>query len=325
VAGVALNAIPDPYSFYDLVFCGSPNGTQTRAFLWDRNNGMQDLGTLGTGNDALAFFVNEAGQVAGIAYTDSTPNPTTGLPTFHPFLWEKGKGMRDLGTIGGAAVFSLSGLNQRGQIAGTQTLAGDTRSHPFLWDGRKLVDLGTLGADQDYANWINDEGDVVGVGAPPGAQNHGFLWRKGKMTDLGLLPGDFYSETTVINSHGQIVGVSGNNTSASAVLWENGKIFDLNTLVLPGSGLIVQVAVYINDPGEIAAFAVDSDGNNHDVLLIPCDESHQGVEGCDYGMAETSPAGFVRPPLLETSRRRAQATLWRRTHRIFFPGVGLKR
>lgn len=156
-------------------------------------------------------------------------------------------------------------------------------------------------------------------------KSHGFLWRKGKKTDLGLLSGDAFSDTTAINSHGQIVGISGNDTSLSAVLWENGRIIDLNTLVLPGSGLMVYWALFINDPGEIAAFAVDSDGNNHDVLLIPCDESHQGVEGCDYGMAETSPAGFVRPPLLETSRRRAQATLWRRTHRILFPGVGLKR
>jgi len=326
VAGVALNDIPDPYSFYDFVFCGSPNGTQTRAFLWNKNDGIKDLGTLGTGNDALAFFVNEAGQVAGIAYTDSIPNPTTGLPTFHPFLWEKGKGMRDLGTIGGDAVFNMNGLNRRGEIIGTQTLAGDATWHPFLWDGKKLVDLGTLGGDQDWGNWINDEGDVVGQGALPGAlEFHGFLWRKGKKTDLGLLPGDFFSDTTVINSRGQIVGVSGNDVSASAVLWENGHIIDLNTLLLPGSGLMVYWALYINDPGEIAAYAVDSSGNNHDVVLIPCDENHPSFEGCDYRMAEPNSADFTRPPVPEISRRHAQAILWRRSHRIRLPGVGIQR
>lgn len=145
VVGAALNATPDPYSFIDFLFCGSSNGTQTRAFSWDKDSGMKDLGTLGSGNDALAAFVNEDGQVAGFAYTNSIPNPTTGLPTFHPFLWEKGKGMRDLGTIGGKAVFNLTGLNRRGQVLGTQTLPGDATWHPFLWDGKKLLDLGTLG------------------------------------------------------------------------------------------------------------------------------------------------------------------------------------
>lgn len=287
VVGTALNTVPDPYSFFDFVFCGSSNGTQTRAFLWDRNNGMQDLGTLGTGDDALAFFVNDAGQVAGFSYTNTTPNPTTGLPTFDPFLWEPGKGMRDLGTFGGTEVWQMGRLNERGQVVGSLTLPGDTTFHPFLWDGKQLIDLGTLGGDMGYGNWVNDAAEVVGQAALPEDQTfHAFLWRDGVMTDLGVLPGDSFSDTSAINARGQVVGLSGNPNSTSAVLWENSQVYDLNALVDPGSGLTLGWALYINDDGEISAFGADSSGNNHDVLLIPCDEHHLGLEGCDYSMVQ---------------------------------------
>jgi len=217
VAGFALNNVPDPYSLFDLGILGSANGTQTRAYLRQDGKEMRDLGTLG-GPDAAAQFINDRGQVAGYSYTNGTPNSYNGqnclrnVPTQDPFFWEKGKGMTDLGTLGGTCG-GPSALNKLGQVGGTSNLKGNIFYHAFFWEkGKKMQDLGTFGGNYGWAYGINDAGEVVGGATLKGDQvNHAFLWKKGmkKVRDLGILKGDQCDQATSINSKRQVVGGSG--------------------------------------------------------------------------------------------------------------------
>jgi probable HAF family extracellular repeat protein len=306
VVGAALNLIPD--SFVTGLFpyilnngTASNNGapiavTQAHAFLWEQGV-MRDLGTLG-GPDSTAQFVNEHGQIAGESFTDSTPNPPisapacagAGVPTQHPFLWQDG--FVDLGNLGGTCGYP-NWLNNTGQIVGTMTLAGDLTNHAFLWEKGTLTDLGTLGGNNSEAWFVNEAGDVVGRAdfSLSSTDHHAFLWRHGVMTDLGTVAGQTQSTAYEINSKTQVVG----DANGNGWLWEDGSILDLNTLVPPGTTTHVEGAIAINERGEIVAAGLLANGNEHAIVLIPCDENHQGVDDCDYSLVDSLGAASARP------------------------------
>jgi len=324
VAGAALNTIPDSNAGFFFL----PGATQVHAFRWTKSHGMQDLGTLG-GTDSAAFSINERGQIAGMSFTNTIPNPVwdicggfaVNVPTEDPFLWENGK-MIDLGTLGGTCGQAMA-LNNRDHVIGISNLAGDSIWHAFLWRNQSegMKDLGSLGGDSGTAFSINDADDVVGIDTTADNLERAFLWRHGVMTNLGTIGTDPGSEAYSINSQGQVVGDTrdpSTDTFLRAFLWEDGgPMVDLNNLVPPNSGVQLVKGLYVNERGEIAVRGVLSNGDLHSVLLIPCDENHPGVEGCDYSLVDAATASTqsaARPSLSSTTQNLAHSRWSNRYH-----------
>lgn len=340
VVGAALNTNNDANSMQPAVFWlwGGIQPVyqyQTRAFLWDQENGMRDLGTLPGGTDAQAVLVNEQGQVVGESYTSSAPGacaPTYALTT-GAFIWDKENGMRDLGSLGGTCTLA-SALNNKGQVVGESYETGDQSAPAFIWENGKLQQLGgSLGGSFSGGEAINEAGEVAGFGYLAGnAAFHAAMWKQvGKITDLGVVGSDPCSYASAINARGQVVGSSMPSCDTDpinfrAVLWEDGSIFDLNTLIPPNSPIYLADIFAINDRGEMAGQGVDASGHQHAFLLFPCDENHPGIKGCDYSMVDLATAAQVHSaPVTESrpvSNENRRGLMMRRGYRNRDLGVG---
>jgi probable HAF family extracellular repeat protein len=192
------------------------------------------------------------------------------------FLWDRAHGIQDLGTLGGTCTL-VTGLNNNGKAVGIY-VNDEQIQRGFLWQNGTIQDLGaSLGGDFLSPEGINDHGMVAGWSYLAGnAFYHAALWEEvGNITDLGVVSGDDCSFATAINAKSQIVGSSLGDgctfdDSSNAFLWESGSLYDLNTLIPADASLHLLLALGINDRGEIAGTGLDSAGNRHDFLLVPC-------------------------------------------------------
>ncbi|MGE5376209.1 MAG: hypothetical protein ACM3XO_14220, partial [Bacteroidota bacterium] len=240
-------------------------GKQKHAFLWSKDKGLQDLGTLaGNRMSSVAFAVgiNDHGQVVGWSEL-----PTT--PFSHAFRWTQETGMQDLGFYVDFFTSELF-INNNGEIAGSRYV-DYFHQRGFLWTPEKgLIDLGTLSSlpdSQSRVRGFNDQGQVIGSSDTISGYAHAFLWTPEKgMQDLGTLGGN-YSSAHDINKLGQIVGESSlPSGERHAFLWtEKDGMIDLGTLEGGDSN-----AVGINNSGQIMGisdkfFGTDT-GFRHAVL-----------------------------------------------------------
>jgi probable HAF family extracellular repeat protein len=327
VVGSALNTVPDANSMAaaNYWYFGLPYGYQQRAFLWDTQKGMRDLGTLPGGTDAEALLINERGQVVGNSYSGSAPSAVCPPLTLGAFIWDKKNGMRDLGGFGGTCT-GVAGLNNHGQVVGQSFRTGDQSAAAFLWENGSIHELrGSLGGHFTGTFALNEQGQAVGYGTLPGDSTfHATLWKSLKsITDLGAVGADPCSYAAAINAKMQVVGASTPacddfDDIARAFLWEDGSLFDLNSLVPPASALYLKLTYAINDSGEIAGTGVDASGNEHAFLAIPCDKQHPGIEGCDYSLVDATVAKQSPAPRYVPSGTQPQS---RRTNRRHLPGL----
>jgi probable HAF family extracellular repeat protein len=232
---------------------------------------ITNLGSLG-GGSGNGLAVNNNGQVTGYSYTSQQipvdcPPQKYGQPKhcyinpYHAFLYSNGA-MTDLGTLGGTNSQGNS-VNLSGQVAGQSDTK--TGSAAFLWDGKKMINLGALAplstGPYSSATGINDAGQVVGWwGLSP---VHAWLYSNGTITDLPEPSGEG-CQASAINNSGQILGTCAyaDNSNRHSVLWQNGTVTDLSTL----GGLQGFSASAINNLGQIAGSAPTSTGAVHGFL-----------------------------------------------------------
>ncbi|HSY93623.1 MAG TPA: hypothetical protein VK812_19850 [Candidatus Binatus sp.] len=300
-AATDLGALPAPPDFSALSAAGSINASgwatgqsqasiidpilgvpEFRGVLW-KDGQLINLGTLEAGTESLGIYVNDAGQVIGFSTVSTDQNDPLGFIGFptHTFIWQNGEKL-DIGTLGGNDTFpgaSCSNPPTGIVVGGSSTTTipnvdtGLPTVDPFLWRNGKMLDLGTIGGTNGFAQCANHRLQIIGqssVAANPAACNspavepegagpgcHAFSWENGVMTDLGTLGGD-NSEALWLNEAGVVVGSadlpgpSGNQTH-DAVVWINGVIHDLGTV----SGDACSRGRGLNARGEIVGGSSD--------------------------------------------------------------------
>jgi probable HAF family extracellular repeat protein len=89
------------------------------------------------------------------------------------------------------------------------------------------------------------------------------------MVNLGTLPDFQGSSASSINNRGQVVGwLQAAEGKQHAALWQQGKMYDLNTLIPHDSGWFLKIAADINEKGQIVGYGTIN-GAPRAYLLTP--------------------------------------------------------
>lgn len=273
-----------------------------------QNGALTDISKqigLSTTNSAYPHSLNNAGQVVGslikqaIYPADHVPQGATTIA--HAFSFQNGQAT-DLGTLGEvgdnnpdhASNSASSAVNDMGVIVGQSGIGqfaqtGHIQNHAFVYSSGKMTDLNTLGGDNSQALAINNQGQIVGQAdttgglvTPPtiigkdgqpftpapyyqSGPSHAVTWQNGVIQDLST-PSS--GSANAINNAGQIVGTFAVKNGNHAFVYRDGKLQDLNSLVVNGSGWTLGSATGINTQGQICGYGTIN-GYSHAFLLTP--------------------------------------------------------
>lgn len=287
-----VTALPAGFNSYDINNLGQISGYvqtelggATYAALYAGGT-ITNLGGFG-GSSGFARSLNDAGQVAGIA--------TTASGDYHGFLYSggtlvdlgaganafginaRGEVVGQLGIAGGYTGFVYRGgaitqlgnlgtgdvgvawdINDHGKIVGESSLSPELHApfHPFLYKNGRLTDLGTLAdRENNSARVINNAGRIAGYSEAENGGLHAFIYEHGVMTDVGSF-GGLNLDVSDINERGAFVGsASTSDGPGVGYISFGGALIDLNTLIDPASGWVIEGASGINDLGQIVATA----------------------------------------------------------------------
>lgn len=250
-------------------------------FLWQAGS-MTDLNDLSFGQPTNPDYpdptnkltsegrgINREGVVVGYSHTNASTQSTH-------WAWHIVYDAPHAAKFNGAAPIDLGitptdndahgearAINDNGAIVGS----GDYYQNAFFQlSGQTQMISVAPGAN--IANGLNNLDHVVGQLG----NSHAYLWvptsnlpENERIIDLNTLANFSYSGADAINDRDQIVG-SGNG---SALLWQNGKVFQLNDLIGLHPSFTLTSAPTINQSGMIVANTSDSPDESEVYLLVP--------------------------------------------------------
>lgn len=274
----------------------------TQPFAWSKATGFKTAQTIPS---VQISFINEfpCGQqdyATGINLFGQIVGSNMDIATYkYGFVWTGSSG---LSLLTGDFQSSANAINDFGVVAGQiGNNILNVASHAAIWTNGVQLDLGTLAGNASVwtacsgAAAVNDMKQVVGWSGTTAssftpcddiffsqAPVHAFLWTSAAgMRDLGTLPGDTESVALKINIFGTAIGMSGNsaieNPQEEYALTVVGHPFvwsaatgmrDLNDLLHPGSGWVLNSAADINAWGQIVGTGTFK-GEVHGFLLTP--------------------------------------------------------
>jgi len=254
---------------------GSPRGIY-HAVFWHLG-AVTDIGSWGSYRDSTALKINDTGIVLGLGIAQED-GPRTHLYTDRVFLYSKGS-LRPL-----PPEFHGQDVNDHAQVIGWQRRSAG--GQVLVADGQRSHALGSLPPGQFLVSLVmNDMGQAAGTISDYDDTHdpnryvfltyHAIAWQAGKWVRLAELPG--YPETKVVgmNTSGQIVGFAAKKYTngqplqdTRPVLWQGGRISNLNTSIAPWTGWTLKSATAINDQGQIVGWG-EKFGQKHAFLLTP--------------------------------------------------------
>ncbi len=259
------------------VVVGESGNGPSKAFLWS-NGELIDLGALPGGSGGVANAINNAGQVVGAASNGQTVRAwiSDGTP---------GGPLIDLGTPTGTSnsIARAFDISNSGIVAGLARNADNSATVPTLWipdgsGGYTPTSVNTPAGGFGEFEGVNDAGQAVGRFSL-GSQTRALFFDGNEAINLGLLDSEplfVHSRALGINNDGLIVGYVARFDNApgfggAAVIWQDGQIIDLNSLIPTDTGWQLLSAQGVNDFGDIVGFGT-LNGETRAFLLTPVPE-----------------------------------------------------
>jgi probable HAF family extracellular repeat protein len=203
-----------------------------RAYIWNKQNGLESLGSFYGFSSARGQAVNNSNQVVGSVLVSrdgaavSLSNSSTALKEMKQMELEIKKANLDgvyasehileliqssrlsseVRALGNSLNIDASGLDR---TFASKMKSFSYQSEAFIWDnGRGMMSLGTLvGGDWSTAWDVNDQGQVIGYSSIGDSESRAFYWDEDNgMVELPTLGGN--SLARAINNEGEIVGYS---------------------------------------------------------------------------------------------------------------------